>query len=133
MTEILAREFTALGHHVTVVTRTITAADDSATFPFAVVRAPSCFQLLRLMRGCDVFVHNHLSLKVAFPLLLYRRPWVVVYHCLYSTSGLQRFSSRFAFIRDLHMYRAIERQCVQLSSGGHLGEFRYAGLAHFDR
>jgi glycogen synthase len=70
-------------------------------FPFAVVRAPSCFQLLRLVRDCDVFVHNHLSLKVAFPLLLYRRPWVVAYHCLYPTSGLQGFlqrvSSRFAF------------------------------------
>jgi glycosyltransferase involved in cell wall biosynthesis len=100
MTEILAREFTAQGHHVTVVTRTIEAAEHASAFPFTVIRAPSYLELVRLVRQCDVFVHNHLSLKVAFPLLLYRRPWVVVYHCLYPTSGLQgllqRFSSRFA-------------------------------------
>ena len=100
MTEILARELTALGHEITVVTRTPTASGDSTAFPFSVIRAPSRLQLLRAVRGCDVFLHNHLSLKVAFPLLLYRRPWVVVYHCLYPTSGLhgllQRFSSRFA-------------------------------------
>jgi glycosyltransferase involved in cell wall biosynthesis len=99
MTEILAKEFTALGHQVTVVTRTKTA--DSTALPFSVIRAPSRLQLLRAVRGCDVFLHNHLSLKVAFPLLLYRRPWVVVYHCLYPMSGLhgllRRFSSRFAF------------------------------------
>jgi glycosyltransferase involved in cell wall biosynthesis len=69
--------------------------------PFSVIRAPSGLQLLQAVRGCDVFLHNHLSLKAALPLLLYRRPWVVVYHCLYPTSGLhgllQRFSSRFAF------------------------------------
>jgi len=100
MTEILAREFTSLGHHVTVVTRTTAAPGDSTAFPFSVLRAPSWLQLLRVVRGCDVFLHNHLSLKAAFPLLAYRRPWVVVYHCLYPTSGLQgllqRFSSRFA-------------------------------------
>jgi glycosyltransferase involved in cell wall biosynthesis len=101
MTEILAREFTALGHQATVVTRTRAAARDSTAFPFSVIRAPSRLQLLQAVRGCDVFFHNHLSLKAALPLLLFRRPWVVVYHCLYPTSGLhgllQRFSSRFAF------------------------------------
>ena len=100
MTEILAREFTALGHDVTVVTRTTTAPGDSTAFPFFVLRAPSWLQLLRAVRGCDVFLHIHLSLKAALPLLLFRRPWVVAYHCLYPTSGLQgllqRFSSQFA-------------------------------------
>jgi glycogen(starch) synthase len=100
MAEILAREFTALGHQVTVVTRTTTASGELESFPFFVIRAPSGLQLLRAVRGCDVFLHNHLSLKAALPLLLYRRPWVVVYHCLYPTSGLhtllQRFSSRFS-------------------------------------
>lgn len=101
MTEILAKEFTALGHQVTVVTRTRTASGDSTALPFIVLRAPSRLQLLRAVRGCDVFLHNHLSLKAALPLLLYRRPWVVVYHCLYHPMSwphglLQRLSSRFA-------------------------------------
>ncbi|MBV8894819.1 MAG: glycosyltransferase [Acidobacteria bacterium] len=101
MAEILAREFAALGHQVTVLTRTTDPSGVLEAFPFRVIRAPSRLQLLRAVRDCDVFLHNHLSLKAAWPLLLYRRPWVVAYHCLYPASGLhrllQRFSSQFSF------------------------------------
>jgi len=122
MTEILARELTALGHQVTVVTRTTTASGDSMAFPFSVIRAPSRLQLLRVVRGCDVFLHNHLSLKVAFPLLLFRRPWVVAYHCLYPMSGLhgllRRFSSRFAFniAFPISLADRIDPQCRVISN-----------------
>jgi glycogen(starch) synthase len=100
MTEILGREFTTMGHEVTVITRTVESPPASADFPFTVVRKPSWYQLIRLVGACDVFVHNHLSLKVAFPLLFFRRPWVVVYHCFYPNYGirgrLQPLVSRFA-------------------------------------
>ena len=100
MTEMLGREFTTMGHQVTVITRTVESPSSSADFPFTVVRKPSWYQLIRLVAACDVFVHNHLSLKVAFPLLLFRRPWVVAYHCFYPNSGirgwLQPLLSRFA-------------------------------------
>jgi glycogen synthase len=100
MAEILAREFTSMGQHVTVITRTAECKTQAAGYPFAIVRNPSCIQLFRLVAACDVFVHNHLSLKVAYPLLFFRRPWIVVYHCLYPTSGmrgwLQPHLARFA-------------------------------------
>ena len=75
MTEILGREFAALGHRVTVITLTPASTSAPESFPFRVVRAPSRLQLLSLVAGCDVFLHNHLSLRVAFPLLFFRRPW----------------------------------------------------------
>ena len=100
MAEILGREFTALGRHVTLVTRTVAPSGADAKFPFTVVRSPGLLRLLHLVANCDVFVHNHLSVKVAFPLLFFRRPWVVVYHCEYPTSGirglLQPLVARFA-------------------------------------
>lgn len=89
MAAILARELTARGQEVTVITRTTVPTAHSSVHNYAVVRNPSWLQLIRLVAACDVFVHNHLSLKVAYPLLLFRRPWFVVYHCLYPTSGLR--------------------------------------------
>jgi glycogen synthase len=89
MTELLAREFVANGHQVTVITRTEEQPTESSDFPFKVVRNPSRMQLMRLVADCDVYVHNHLSLKVAFPLLVFRRPWLVVYHTWYPNSGIR--------------------------------------------
>jgi glycogen(starch) synthase len=98
MTDILAREFTAVGHDVTIVTRT--EASGAADYPFKVCRKPSWLQLIRLVAECDVFVHNHLSLKVALPLLFFWRSWLVIYQAFYPTVGvrgwLRRMFSRFA-------------------------------------
>jgi glycosyltransferase involved in cell wall biosynthesis len=78
VSEILAREFTAVGHEVKVVTRT--REDDGRSFPYAVHRRPSPAVLLRLVEWCDVFFHNNISLRAAWPLLFRRRPWVVAHH-----------------------------------------------------
>ena len=75
----LAHEFVALGHDVKVVTTT-PAAEDGTSFPFEVIRRPSPPQLLRLTAWCDVFLHNNISLRNAWPLLLMPRPWVVAHH-----------------------------------------------------
>ena len=98
MTNILGREFTAVGHDVTVITRT--GASTPGEYPFKVYRKPSWLKLIRLVAECDVFVHNHVSLKVVFPLLFFPRPCVAVFQTWYPTVGvrgwLRPLFSRFA-------------------------------------
>ncbi|EDY19615.1 glycosyl transferase group 1 [Chthoniobacter flavus Ellin428] len=77
---ILAGEFTRAGHEVQVVTHT--AERDSVEFPFPIHRRPGALELLRLVEWCDVFFHNNISLRTAWPLLLRRRPWVAAHHAL---------------------------------------------------
>ncbi len=89
MTDILATQFSALGHRVTVVTMSLDPDAQPVARPFDVIRAPSTSRLIRLVNDCDVFLHNHLSLKAAFPLLFIRRPWVIIYQTWYPTSGLR--------------------------------------------
>src|ERR1043165_1619720 len=75
---ILAHDFASLGHDLTVVTTT--AENGPATFPFKVVRRPSAAELMRLVRACQVFFHNNISLQCAWPLIFVPRPWVVAHH-----------------------------------------------------
>jgi len=78
VSRILAREFTHAGHEVRVVTGT--REDDGTDFPFTIHRRPGPGELLRLVEWCDVFFHNNISLRTAWPLLFRRRPWVVAHH-----------------------------------------------------
>ncbi len=78
---ILAEEFVAAGHEVILVAGTPAeglAAD--ARFPFPVVRRPEVSQLLALMRWCDVYFQNNISLRTLWPMLLVHRPWVPAHH-----------------------------------------------------
>jgi glycogen(starch) synthase len=75
--EMLAREFAEAGHDVKVVTQTPGAA--AAGNP-EIIRRPSPLTLLRLVRWADVVLHNNISLRALWPLLLFRRPWVVGHH-----------------------------------------------------
>jgi glycosyltransferase involved in cell wall biosynthesis len=75
---ILAREFSALGHTVRVITQT--AARQPMELPFEVHRRPSATALFRLVRWCDVVFHNNISLRTAWPLFLIPRPWVIAHH-----------------------------------------------------
>jgi glycosyltransferase involved in cell wall biosynthesis len=77
--EILAREFTQLGHTVKVITQTLGNDLDvnGLVFPFEVIRVPNPIQLIGLVRWCDVYLHNGISLRGLWPLLLFRRPWVI--------------------------------------------------------
>src|SRR5262249_43210146 len=75
--DAIARELVKRGHAVCVTTQTeARGADD---FPFAVVRQPSGQQLLARVTWCEGCVHNNISLRAAWPLLLVCRPWVVVH------------------------------------------------------
>ncbi|MBE7212610.1 MAG: glycosyltransferase family 4 protein [Gluconacetobacter diazotrophicus] len=77
---VLADQFTALGHQVIVMTqspRPDGEALDREEFAYPVVRCPDAKQTLRLVRWCEVYFQNNISLRTLWPLLLARRPWVV--------------------------------------------------------
>lgn len=75
ITELLAEEFCAEGHSVAVVTATRSSQPDR--FPYDVVRVPTTRQLVSLVRWCDVYLQVNISLRLAWPLLAFRRPWIV--------------------------------------------------------
>lgn len=77
--EVLAREFMRVGHMVKVVTQTPGnhIAADGLEFPFNVIRQSSPTKLLKLVNWCDVYFHNGVILRDAWPLLIYRKPWII--------------------------------------------------------
>jgi glycosyltransferase involved in cell wall biosynthesis len=75
---LLAREFIAAGHEVRVATGTPDAAKND--YGMEVARQPTFARLLERMKWCDVFFQSNISLPLARPLLLARRPWVIVHH-----------------------------------------------------
>ena len=89
---ILAERFQELGHRVTVITQTPALERDAA--PFTVVRRPPMWALLKWVRWADVVVHNNVSLRLAWPLLLLRRPWVVAHHMWTPRAGRGAFVGR---------------------------------------
>ena len=110
---LLAGCLRRLGHQVTVVTRTSTAAGpagaagaDIGELPFQVLRRPGPVALLRAVRSCDVFFQANVSLRGLWPLLLVRRPWAVSHHSWYCRSDghvawqdrLKRYLLRFAAV-----------------------------------
>ena len=78
---VLADEFTAAGHGVTVATRSAAGNSgitlDQEEFPYPVLRHPPARELLAAVRGCDVYFQHNISLQTLWPLLLAPRPWVV--------------------------------------------------------
>lgn len=73
----LAERLHRHGLAVTVVTQT--PADDHP-FPFPVIRQPSPSRLLELVRQSDLVYQNNISLHYLWPLLLVRRPLIIVNH-----------------------------------------------------
>ena len=78
---ILAEEFVAAGHEVQLVTHAVAdARTDDARLPYPVFRRPGPGRLLALLRWCDVYFQNNISVRTLWPLLLARRPWVPAHH-----------------------------------------------------
>jgi glycogen(starch) synthase len=110
VSELVATEFAALGHSVRVVTMTPSADRDA--YPFAVIRHPGAAALLDSVRWCDAYLQMHVSLKLAWPLLLYRRPWIVSVHMpLADEAGMRNFAKRLVlrFARVTTIAEAIQR------------------------
>jgi glycosyltransferase involved in cell wall biosynthesis len=75
---LLAEEFVKLGHDVIIVTQS-TGAGRQTEFGIAIERRPSLGRLRQLLKWCDVFWHNNLSIRTAWPALLVRKPLVVTH------------------------------------------------------
>jgi glycosyltransferase involved in cell wall biosynthesis len=106
---LLAREFVALGHEVRVITQT----EGSGLFRFPVIRRPGAWQLYHHVRWCDVFLQNNISLRTLWPLLFLRRPLCIAHQTWITNSDgttgwphrLKRFVLRHA--TSLAISRAI--------------------------
>lgn len=104
ISEMLAREFVRAGHEVKLVTDTRYVDGEEGGFPFPVIRQPSPLQVMRLTRWADIVFHNNISLRMSWPLLIMRRPWVVTHQTWlpkgWSYSGvigrIKRFVLRWA-------------------------------------
>lgn len=70
-----------MGDEIAVVTRTPTSGPESRDF--IVLRRPSPLEFIRWTRWSDVVLHQNLSLRGLWPLLLVRRPLVVAHHSWY--------------------------------------------------
>lgn len=81
--ETLARGLASRGHDVTVVTAT--PANGADTFPFKVVREPSRGELVKLVRANDVVWQNHISLRFLWPLVIARKPLIIMHHLVLET------------------------------------------------
>ncbi|NYF11673.1 glycosyltransferase involved in cell wall biosynthesis [Leifsonia sp. AK011] len=80
MSALLAKDFAARGNSVTLVTHSVIGESDpspDSERTYEVLRRPSASALMRAVRNSDVVFHNNICLQFAWPLALYRRPWVI--------------------------------------------------------
>ncbi|MCT0208303.1 glycosyltransferase family 4 protein [Synechococcus sp. CS-1332] len=76
--ELLARNFTEMGHQVLVVTQTPLSSSKSIdSFPFAVERLPSFLKLATLYRWADVVLQVNIELRTLWPALCFHKPFVI--------------------------------------------------------
>jgi glycogen synthase len=98
-TESMAKEFSKAGHKVVVITQT--PGEPLPMALYELVRRPSARRLLQLYQWCDVVLQRTLALRTAWPLLLIRKPWVVIHnHWMDRGNGLRvwlkQYVARFA-------------------------------------
>jgi glycogen synthase len=76
--ESMAQEFSKAGHKVVVITQT--PGEPLPIALYELVRRPSARRLLQLYQWCDVVLQRTLALRTSWPLLLIRKPWVVIHN-----------------------------------------------------
>jgi glycosyltransferase involved in cell wall biosynthesis len=79
LADVLCREFVALGHEV----RLLTTTPGEGLFPFPVVRKPSIVEFSRQLRWCDIHLQANVSLKNAWPRLIFARKFLVQHNNAY--------------------------------------------------
>jgi glycogen synthase len=89
---MLADEFVRAGHKVKLITQTVGAEDSS--LPYPVIRRPRSRILLNLLHWCDVYFHNNISLRTAWPLLFVHRPLVVTHQTWIPPAGARGLAGR---------------------------------------
>jgi glycogen(starch) synthase len=78
VTELLAEEFSKTRHKTMVVTQTL--GESMRSTGYQVVRKPHALKLLQCYCWSDVILQHQMALRTAWPLLIIRRPWIVVHH-----------------------------------------------------
>ena len=75
---VLAEQFQAAGHEVRLITQSPRREGETdEQFPYAIHRQPGAGELFKLVRWCDLYFQNNISLNTLWPLLFVHRPWVV--------------------------------------------------------
>ena len=100
VSRLLAQEFVARGHEVTVITQTTGESAEK----FSVVRRPPLGELFGLINWCDIFWQNNLSLRTLWPVALRPRPVVVTHqgsYCLHPTGFDGALRLKRAVVRRL--------------------------------
>ncbi len=80
---MLARGLQAQQHEIRVIAFTELAENLEMAESFTIIRSPGPIELLRNVRWADIFLQNGLSLKGLWPLLIYRKKWVVIHQFTY--------------------------------------------------
>lgn len=104
---MLATEFAKAGHVVRVLT--VTKSDEESQFPFTVVRCPSPRELATCVQWSDVVFQNNISLPALWPLLIWRKPWVVAHH-----TWIRSVTGKVDLAAHLKL-AAIRRACASIS------------------
>ena len=93
MSKILAQKFAAAGNDVHVVTQS--TGDEIPGANYRIARRPSISELIKLLRWCDLFFQNNISLRSLIPALLLRKKVVVVHQTwLLDTRGNVTWNNR---------------------------------------
>jgi glycogen(starch) synthase len=106
-TALLAREFVKSGHEVRIVTFSKFDGEISST---AIVRTPNPLVLIREVAWADVVLSMHLSIRLAWPLLFLRRPWVVAHH-----SWLTQVNGMVGWLERLKRRLVRHATCISVS------------------
>ena len=96
--EILATEWSNLGHEVRMLTWTETTERHS--FPFQIIRNPTVNEILKQHSWAEVIFENHPCLKLSWPAFFSRKPSVVAINI-----WLTRPNGRRAFLDYLKLLR----------------------------
>ncbi len=77
VSKILADKFAAAGHDVHVITQSVGGPVSDANY--RLTRRPSIAEIFRLLRWCDLFFQNNISLRSLIPALILRKPTLVTH------------------------------------------------------
>ena len=77
VSKILAEKFAAAGNEVHVITQT--PGEQIAAANYRVTRRPSLVEIFRLLRWCDIFFQNNISLRSLIPALILRKRTIIVH------------------------------------------------------
>jgi glycosyltransferase involved in cell wall biosynthesis len=93
VSKILAEKFTAAGNEVHVITQT--PGEEVADANYRLTRCPSIAELNKLLRWCDLFFQNNISLRSLIPALLVGKKVLIVHQTwLLNTRGTMTWNNR---------------------------------------